>query len=121
MHGGTPTGATAAAAALERIRERCGAAGIFCHRAERLLMPQARVALLESEPHFARRKFVLIVAAWFITLWHEVLVPRCLHLHCGIYEAESVCYAHFPIEHAWQVPSRIADEISWEREGMHNA
>ena len=56
-----------------------------------------------------------VVASWYLGLWREVLTPRWLHGWLGVRHTAAESYAHFPILYAWQVPSRLADDITRAR------
>ena len=105
-------GSAAAAAAHERARASYGAVGIFEEPSSKLALPTPSLAQLGGVKPLSELRAGREVAAWYLTLWREVLTPHWLHGAIGVRHAAPATYAHFPIHHPWQVPSRLADDLA---------
>ena len=110
-------GDSQAAAAYDRSRVRCGAIGVFPPVEDKLYPQPAMLAQLalagEGDAPDAGR----VVAAWYLTLWHELLLPLFLHPWWGIEDYVPRTYANFPINESWQLPRELAKDIMWGRYG----
>jgi hypothetical protein len=79
-------------AAYERARARYGGRGAFADISRKLLLGEARMAAMRGRKEVSFAPVLAPMAAWYFSLWAELLLPRALHARLGIHHTGMTFY-----------------------------